>query len=145
MTLTLDRRTALIVYVLYNAIVFGFWAGFKVPYAYIGSPEHVVHGIVLPVGLGALFLAWVTSATRSWREVWGEQKLASPWPPASILMLMFVMLGLMWSATHWDALAPQHLMLLAAGTLCVGLAETLNGIVPGLVSAGPGAYRKAGS
>jgi chemotaxis protein methyltransferase CheR len=29
------------------------------------------------------------------------------------------------------------------GTLCVGLAETLNGIVPGLVSAGPGAYRKA--
>jgi glycosyltransferase involved in cell wall biosynthesis len=31
------------------------------------------------------------------------------------------------------------------GTLCVGLAETLNGIVPGLVSAGPGAYRKAGS
>ena len=31
-----------------------------------------------------------------------------------------------------------------AGTLCVGLAETLNGIVPGLVSAGPGAYRRAG-
>ena len=29
------------------------------------------------------------------------------------------------------------------GTLCVGLAETLNGIVSGLASAGPGAYRKA--
>jgi chemotaxis protein methyltransferase CheR len=31
------------------------------------------------------------------------------------------------------------------GTLCVGLAETLNGIVPGLVGAGPGAYRRANS
>jgi chemotaxis protein methyltransferase CheR len=29
------------------------------------------------------------------------------------------------------------------GTLCVGLAETLNGIVAGLAGAGPGAYRKA--
>ena len=72
-------HVGLIAVVGYSVLVVAAWGLLGVDYATISSTtENVVRGIVVPVGIGAAFLAGYTSWLRWWRPALREPDLVAP-------------------------------------------------------------------
>lgn len=112
----------------YLAVVFAVWAAAGLKYDDVGDTvENVRKGIVLAIGLGAVYLIVVTSVLGWWRPAMREpHKVGGGWMwVIPILLLIGAALNLV--ATKWgeiDGLGTYALWL-AIGSLFVGFSEEL--------------------
>jgi membrane protease YdiL (CAAX protease family) len=117
---------ALGVFVVYMLIVGVIWRVTGTRYdALVDSREHVVKGIVVPIGVGALFLVVATTWLGWWSDALFEGSRSGPtW--ALIVPVLFGLVALI-NIGSIDFRAPQArlLPLLLVGTLLVGFAEEL--------------------
>ncbi|MDC6170641.1 CPBP family intramembrane glutamic endopeptidase [Paucibacter sp. XJ19-41] len=115
---------ALAVYLGYNAIIFATWATVGADYRNLVSADRVLSSVVLPMVLGALFLAAAVSRLGWWRPVLFEPTRARPlWALVIVAIAITGFVGTSALAIPWSSFAPQHLLLLALGTLLVGFNE----------------------
>lgn len=112
------------IYVAYNAIIFATWATVGADYRDLVSERVVGSSVVLPMALGALFLAAAVSRLGWWRPVLFEPVRAGPrWALVLVALVIAGFVGTTALAIPWSALAPTHLLLIAVGTLLVGFNE----------------------
>jgi len=112
----------------YLVVVFGVWAATGLKYDHVGDTvENVQKGVVLAVGLGAIYLVVVTKALGWWKPALREpRKVGGGWMwliPA--LLLIGAALNLV--ATKWGEIdgVGTYVLWLAIGTLFVGFSEEL--------------------
>lgn len=112
----------------YLVVVFIVWAATGLDYDDIGDTvENVQKGIVLSVGLGAVYLATVTSVLGWWKPAIHEpRRVGSGWMWI-VPGLLVVGFGLNLVATKWGEIddVGTYVLWLAIGTLFVGFSEEL--------------------
>ncbi|MFK5636076.1 MULTISPECIES: CPBP family intramembrane glutamic endopeptidase [unclassified Ornithinimicrobium] len=114
------------VFVAYLAIVSVIWAVVGFDYDSVAeSTENVRNGIVVPIGVGAVFLAGVTTYLGWWGPVMREVPRTAPrWTllvPVGILLIALAMA----LSVDPDQVSTGFLLTLAAGVLLVGFSEEL--------------------
>ncbi len=115
---------AVAVYAVYNAILFATWATVGADYRDLVSQGVVLTSVVLPMVLGALFLTAAVSRLGWWIPVLFEPARATPrWSLALVAIAIVSFVGTTALAIPWSTFSPQHLLLLAVGTLLVGFNE----------------------
>ena len=117
---------ASVLFVIYGALVSAIWAVNGVDYDTVAeSSDSVLKGIVIPIGLGAAFLAVAATWLGWWRPAMVEEYRAGPrWAllvPA--LLLVIALLGTV--SIDFGAADGQTLLLIAVGTALVGFSEEL--------------------
>jgi len=114
------------IFVAYLVLVGVIWQVTGTRYdALVDSRAHVLRGIVLPIGLGALLLAVVTTWLGWWNSALFEGSRSGPvW--ALVVPALFAAVAVINIATI-DFRSPQAklLPLVLVGCLCVGFAEEL--------------------
>jgi membrane protease YdiL (CAAX protease family) len=112
----------------YLAVVFGVWAATGLEYDEVGDTvENVQKGVVLAIGLGAVYLIVVTSLLGWWKPALREPRRVGGGWMWLIPTLLLIGAGLNLTATEWgeiDGLG-TYVMWLAIGTLFVGFSEEL--------------------
>lgn len=131
--------SALVVFVLYVALVGAIWRWKRVDYLHLAdTPDHVRDGIVLPIGAGLVLLAVATTVLGWWAPVLTQARTGPAW--ALVAPVLFGVTALVGTASiDWRSTARSRLPLLAAGVLLVGCAEEL--LARGILVVGP---REAG-
>jgi membrane protease YdiL (CAAX protease family) len=86
------------------------------------TPSNVINGIVIPVGLGAAALLAGVYFMGWWRPVFHEQRRSPRW---TLLIAALLGLGVVVALvrTDWAGTEGSLLLWLAAGTLCIAVAE----------------------
>ena len=114
------------VFVVYTAIVAALWKVNKVDYAAIAeSRDAVVRGVVVPIGLGGVFLAIATTVLGWWHPVLFQDGRTGPaW--VLVVPVMFGLVGLL-GTINIDWRSPKAALLpwLALGVLLVGFSEEM--------------------
>jgi membrane protease YdiL (CAAX protease family) len=111
---------------IYMAVVAAIWAVNGVDYETVAeSSDTVVKGIVIPVGVGAAFLAVAATWLGWWRPAMVEETKVGPrW--ALVVPGLLLVIGLSGVATiDFGAASTQTLLLVALGTAFVGFSEEL--------------------
>jgi membrane protease YdiL (CAAX protease family) len=113
-------------FVVYGAVVAAIWAFNGVDYDTVAeSSDTVLKGIVIPVGVGAVFLAVAATWLGWWRPAMVEERKVGPrWGlviPA--LLLVAALSGVV--TIDFGAASTETLLLLALGTALVGFSEEL--------------------
>ena len=110
----------------YMAIVAGAWAVGGLDYDAVGeSTSTVVKGIVIPVALGAVFLAVATSYLGWWGPAIREELRAPTWLWAVPAVMVLPGLGALLGGLGPSDRAGTYLLALGVGTLLVGFSEEL--------------------
>ncbi len=112
--------------VIYVAVVSAIWVvnGFDYD-AVADSSDTILKGIVIPVGVGAVFLAAATTWLGWWRPAMVEKTKAGPRWSLIIPVLLLVMALLGVASIDFGAASGSTLLLLALGTALVGFSEEL--------------------
>ncbi|MBW0114693.1 CPBP family intramembrane glutamic endopeptidase [Pseudonocardia abyssalis] len=126
MRVTPRPGTAILVAVAYIALVSAVWVVNGVDYSTIGGTVgSTVGGLVVPVALGAVLLAAVTTRLGWWRPVLREEPRVGPrWLLVVPVLFVLVAVGTV-SGADLSRLSPAHVLLLAVGVLLVGFSEEL--------------------
>ena len=120
-------HVGLIAVVGYSVLVVAAWGLLGVDYATISSTtENVVRGIVVPVGIGAAFLAGYTSWLRWWRPALREPDRVAPrWTlVVPVVMVVVALLNLL--SADLAVLSVGYLVTLGVGTLLVVAHDSSN-------------------
>ncbi|SHN05837.1 hypothetical protein SAMN05192549_10495 [Duganella sacchari] len=120
-------RVALMVLLLYNAIVFGTWAAFGADYRYLSSAENALTQLLLPMGLGTLLVTLAVTWLGWWRPATTETlaRPAARWPLWALSAAMLALSAANLAAVPWAALAPAHVLMLITACALVGFNEEL--------------------
>ena len=113
-------------FVAYVALVSAIWAVNGLDYDTVAeSSDTIVKGIVIPIGVGAVFLALVTTWLGWWRPAMVEDNKAGPrWALLiPVLLLVTALLGV--TSIDFGAANTSTLLLLALGTAFVGFSEEI--------------------
>jgi len=116
----------LLAFVAYLAIVAVLWKALGVDYDTVqDTTASVIKGIVIPVGIGALFLAWYTTYLGWWRSVMIERPRTAPrW--TMVVTLLYLVAALASVATSGTFTLPAaHVLVLALGCALVGFSEEI--------------------
>ena len=116
----------LLAFVVYLAIIVVLWKGLGVDYDTVqDSTANVVRGIVIPVGVGAVFLAGYTTYLGWWAPVMVEQPRTAPrW--TMVVTLLYLVAALVSVATSGAlTLKASHVLVLALGCALVGFSEEI--------------------
>lgn len=117
---------AVIVFLLYNLLIMGTWQLVGADYANLVGEDVVLKSVVLPLALGALFMASVVTWFGWWRPCLSESRPAAVrWPLWLVLAGMLAFLGVNGAAIRWEALSASHLLMLATAGVLVGFNEEL--------------------
>lgn len=115
---------SLVLLVLYMAIVVVIWSMNNVDYETVGdTTSNIVKGIVVPVGIGAAFLAVAATWLGWWRPALTEETKTGPrWAILlPVAMFVFVLLGV--SGIDFGSDSAKVLPMLALGTALIGFSE----------------------
>ena len=115
---------SLVILVVYMAIVAAVWLINNVDYDTVGdTTSNIVKGIVVPVGIGAAFLAVAATWLGWWRPALIEGTKVGPrWAILlPVAMFVFVLLGV--SGIDFGSDSAKVLPILALGTALVGFSE----------------------
>lgn len=120
-------RVALVVFLLYNAIIFGIWTAVGADYLHLSSPEAAPTQLFLPMALGAVFMSLVVTWLGWWRPAMRESlpPPAARWPLWLLSAAMLATAAANLAAVNWAALAPSHLLILLTACALVGFNEEL--------------------
>lgn len=124
MTVSNPAYLAIAIYVVYVAIVAVVWRVNRVDYQHLAKDRATaLRSIVVPIGLGALFLAVAVTVLGWWHPVLFDDGRTGPaWALAvPALFLLGGLLGL--RQIDWRSENRSALPVLALGTLLVGFAE----------------------
>jgi membrane protease YdiL (CAAX protease family) len=113
-------------FVVYCVIVSGVWAIVGFDYDTVAdSVQNVREGIVVPIGLGAAYLAIAATVLGWWRPSLFERvRVGSGWMYlAPVAMVGVVVLNL--ATAEWDDVSGEFLLWLAIGTAFVGFSEEM--------------------
>lgn len=117
-------QKGVIVYLIYNAIIFGTWAAVGLDYNNMVGSDVIMKSLVLPLSLGAVFLIAALTWLGWWRPVMTETHKARPgWTLWLILALMAGFILINASTTNWSAITDIHLLLMIAAGILVGFNE----------------------
>jgi len=123
------------VYLAYITIIFATWWAVGANYADLASEGVVLKSMLLPLGLGAVFVALAVTWLGWWRPATTETTRAQPrWALWVIVVMVLGFVCVNASVTHWSALSPTHLAMLVGATLLVGFNEEL--VTRGVLVAG---------
>lgn len=116
----------LAVILAYMAVVAVIWVIVDFDYVAVGeSVENLRSGVVIPVGVGAVFLAVITTYLGWWKNVLREIPRTAPRWTLAVPVLMFAMaLGNIVSA-DFSRLSGAYVLTLALGTALVGFSEEI--------------------
>lgn len=117
---------ALVVFVLYGALVSVLWVALDVDYDRVADTRStVVDAVVIPIGAGALLLVVAATVLGWWRPALFEpRRVGRGWmyltPIAMVLVSMVAL-----AAADWDRVESEFVVALAIGTLLVGFSEEM--------------------
>lgn len=116
---------ALVVYVLYLAVVGVLWRVRRVDYLRLAeSDERVRDGIVVPIGAGLVLLVVATTLLGWWGPALTQVRTGPSW--ALVAPVALAVAGIAGAfSIDWRSAARSRLPLLALGVLLVGAAEEL--------------------
>lgn len=115
---------AVAVYLIYNVIIFSGWGLAGADYVNLVGPDVILKCIVLPLGVGAAFVAGAITYFGWWQQVLRETTPGVPkWAMWIVLIAMAVFVINMLLGTNWSAITPNHLMLLVLSGILVGFNE----------------------
>lgn len=119
---------AVLVYVIYNAIIFSGWALAGANYANLVGADVILKSIVFPLAAGAVFVAVAVSYLGWWRPVLRESAPGAPkWAMWLVALAMMGFILNMVVGTNWSAITLTHLLMLLASGILVGFnEETIN-------------------
>lgn len=113
-----------VVYLVYNAIIFATWAIVGADYRNLVGSDVAFKSLVLPLFLGAVFMVATLFWLGWWRPVMTEDRRGRPgWALWVVLAVMLGFILVNVSAANWSALAAGHLALLIAAGVLVGFNE----------------------
>ncbi len=116
----------IVIFVAYGAVVSLLWAFTGLDYdAVAESSDTIVSGIVVPVGIGALLLAIVTSLLGWWRPAMREERGAGPRWGWAVPAILFVITLITIGGIDFGRAKTSTLVLIAFGTALVGFSEEL--------------------
>jgi membrane protease YdiL (CAAX protease family) len=114
----------LIVYLVYNGIIYTSWAVGKADYRNMVGSDTVFVNIVLPLTLGAIFVVLSLFYLGWWRPVMVEDQRGRPtWVIWAVMLIMLSFIIVNFATVNWSALAMSHLLLLVAAGVLVGFNE----------------------
>ncbi len=125
----------IIALIIYMVIVVVLWAVNDVDYATVqDSTDLMIKGIIIPIGLGSLFLILLTSWWGWWSPAMREQPIVAPrWTlTVPVLLLLAVLLNIF--TVDFGAKPASYYLVLAAGVALIGFAEEL--VTRGLIIVG---------
>ncbi len=114
------------VFIGYMVIVFAMWTVFDIDYEAVQDTQQLaLEGILIPVAVGAVYLAVVTSLLGWWGPALREQTRNVPrW--LVIVPIVFTIGGLMsFGGADFGAIELTHVLTIGAGVLLVGFSEEL--------------------
>lgn len=122
-----DWRVALAILLIYDAIIFCIWTAVGADYRYLSSAEAAPTRLILPLGLGMLFVILAVTWLGWWRPATTESlpPPAARWPLWVLSLAMLILIAVNLAAVNWAALAPGHLLMLIAACAMVGFNEEL--------------------
>lgn len=110
----------------YMAIVGVTWAVVGLDYEAVGdSASTILQGVILPVGLGSVFLAVATSRLGWWRPAIHEDLRAPRWVWAVPALMVLPGIGVLAGGFGPADRSASYLLALALGTLLVGFGEEM--------------------
>lgn len=119
-------RRAVCVYLVYNAIIFATWGTVGARYTDMVSEPVAFKGLVLPLGLGAIFMAAAVTRLGWWGPALKEGRRGGPkWTLPLVLAGMLGMVVVNGAAVNWPIFFPSHLAILALAGVLVGFNEEL--------------------
>lgn len=117
-------RAAVVPFVIYNLIIYATWWAVGADYTKMIGADMALKSLVLPLGLGLVFVVATLSWLGWWRPVMRDEQRAAPhWAMWPIILIIAAMVLLNFSTTNWAAIAPGHLLMLAAAGVMVGFNE----------------------
>jgi len=113
-----------VVYLVYNAIIFATWAIVGADYNNLVGRDVAFERLFLPLALGAVFMVVALTWLGWWRPVMTEDRRGNPgWTLWVVLAVMagFILINV--GTTDWSAITAAHLVLLFAAGVLVGFNE----------------------
>lgn len=130
-----DWRIAVAVYGIYNAIIFATWSAVGARYADLVGEDTALTSLVLPLGLGTMFVAAAVIRLGWWQPATRESDHGHPrWAMMPLLVGMIGMVVVNGAAVSWSALSPAHLLMLVTAGILVGYNEEM--LARGILIAG---------
>lgn len=121
-----DWRPAVCVYLVYNAVIFGTWRAVGSQYTDMVSEPVAFKSLVLPLGLGAIFMAASVTGLGWWGPALQEERRGGPrWTLPLVLAGMLGMVVVNGAAANWPTFSSSHLAMLALVGVLVGFNEEL--------------------
>jgi len=116
---------AVLVYVVYVAVVFALWRWKRVDYLKIAETRETVRdGIVVPIGLGALVPIVAITVLGWWSPVLTQARTGPTWAlVAPVLLGLTAVVGI--ALFDWRSPGTSKLPLITLGVVFVGVAEEL--------------------
>lgn len=117
-------QTGVIVYVVYNAIIFCTWAIVGAEYTNLVGSDVIATSLVLPLFLGAVFLVATITWMGWWRPVMVETRLGHfEWAMWLVVAVMagFILVNAV--TANWSVVTGIHLLFLIAAGVLVGFNE----------------------
>jgi len=117
-------QKGVIVYLIYNAIIFGTWAAVGAEYTNLVGRDVIATSLVLPLFLGAVFLAATITWMGWWRRVMTETRLGHfGWAMWLVIAVMAGFILVNAANANWSTVTGIHLLFLIAAGILVGFNE----------------------